>query len=477
MAERRRRKKDQGKRPGKTEFAGRRRPVTRTAGFRSHPDATGGEFRVVGVGGWQLEEGSAIEIEFRLPETPEGTLLGFGGWYRATRGFTAELLGFDAPHVLTPPADPDWSKFGSQWYSDGSEPDPITFRVTANGEGYVALYSAEAGVVSHKYFDEARSDPRNLMRNKHQIAPEGNFYGTEVHAEVSDPRIRGTGKQLRMVGEIHLKSCNRCARFLPINVGNERLHLSFSNHCTAAHLVPCKHPLFSSLRNIENDETVQLKHGFQLECRFCKKFEVNAALNPQRTAGQHKEDAARRRAIELLLTELYEGSPSLLYRERTGGRELAEDVWERFGRRCFKCGTPLADPRDMHLDHTRPLALLWPLDETATALCETHNSEKRDRAPVEFYDPDELGRLAEITKMPLADLKDPGPNREAIELLHQRLGWFFDEFLQHPDLQAEREGKLPADLLVKALQKAMSRDPAGARFDIEALYRQRQSDG
>ena len=113
------------------------------------------------------------------------------------------------------------------------------------------------------------------------------------------------------------------------------------------------------------------------------------------------------------------------------------------------------------------------LDESATALCQTHNSEKRDRPPVEFYDSDELGRLAAITGVSLEELADPGPYRDAIERLEQRLDWFFDEFLQRPELQAEREGKLAADLLVKALEKALSRDPAGARFDIERLYRRR----
>lgn len=80
----------------------------------------------------------------------------------------------------------------------------------------------------------------------------------------------------------------------------------------------------------------------------------------------------------------------------------------------------LATPRDMHLDHTRPLALLWPLDGTATALCATHNSEKRDRPPVDFYSHDELVRLSEITGIPLEEVKDPSPNMEAIELLRER---------------------------------------------------------
>jgi hypothetical protein len=98
-------------------------------------------------------------------------LLGFGGWYRATEGFLAEIAGFDAPQVLTPPAAPDWSKFGSQWYSDGRKIEPITFRVMARSAGYVAFYSPEAGAVSHQYFDSARADPRNLMKNKHCAAP------------------------------------------------------------------------------------------------------------------------------------------------------------------------------------------------------------------------------------------------------------------------------------------------------------------
>jgi hypothetical protein len=462
-----------GKRPGKSQWAGRRRPTTRTSGYSSNPEATGSEFRSVAVGGWQLEAGSSIEIQFRLPPTPEGTMVGFGGWYRAPQGFVAELDGFEGHRVLTAPAEPDWSKFGSLWHSDGEEPGPIALRITAPFAGRVAFYSPEVGAVGHADYDAAKDSPRDLLRNMHSYAPEGNFYSAEVKARVSKPRLRGEGQEVRRVAEIHLKSCNRCARFLPINVENERRALSFSNHCKAEHRVPCSHAAFSRLRNVETGEILQLTHGFQLECRICKKFEVNTPLNAQRTAAQMKEDGARRRALEHLLTELYEGSPSLLYRQKTAGRELTDDVWERFGRRCFKCGTALAEPRGMHLDHTRPLALLWPLDETATALCATHNSEKRDRSPVEFYDSEELERLSEITGISLKELSDPGPNRDAIERLEGRLEWFFGDFLRRPELQVERDGKLPADLLVKALQKALNRDSGGDRVDLEELYRRR----
>lgn len=278
------------------------------------------------------------------------------------------------------------------------------------------------------------------------------------------------------VADIVLKSCNRCARFLPINIDNERHHLSFTNHCVAEKRRPCKHAGFGRLRNVDSGEIFQLEYGFQLECRFCKKFEVNAAHNPQRSAAQMKEDAARRRAFELLLTELYGGSPALTYRHVTGGGELAEDVYRRFDGRCFKCRTPLATPNDMHLDHTRPLALLWPLDGTATALCATCNSSKRDRPPVAFYSRDELARLADLTMIPLEELESPDPNREAIKLLSDRLDWFFDVFLERPELQEVRDGKIAADLLLKALQKALNAAPKESRFDLLAMSDERRGE-
>ena len=296
------------------------------------------------------------------------------------------------------------------------------------------------------------------------FAPEANFY---------DPKAQGTLSMTKgiqrdaAVAEMHLKSCNRCGRLLPINVLDEQFHLSFSNHCVAAHRRPCRHAGFGRIPDTTNKRVVQLEYGFQLECRYCKKFEVNAAHNPQRTAAQMKEDGARRRAFELLLERLYEGTPQLRYRSQTGGRELADDIWKRFGGRCFKCGTALATARDMALDHTRPLALLWPLDGSATSLCPTHNSEKRDRPPSQFYTEDELRRLAGITGVSLAELKDPSPNREALDLLGRRLEWFFDDFLQDPELAKTRDGKRAADLLVKALQKALHRYPGGAPYELK----------
>ncbi|HXK39942.1 MAG TPA: hypothetical protein VJ837_03850 [Candidatus Paceibacterota bacterium] len=207
---------------------------------------------------------------------------------------------------------------------------------------------------------------------------------------------------------------------------------------------------------------LRLDYGFQLECRYCKKFEVNAAHNPRRTAAQMKEDGARRRAFELLIEALMGGSEQLAYRLRTG-RELADEVLRRFGYRCFKCSRQLDGA--WHLDHTRPLALLWPLDDTATALCGDCNSAKRDRPPSAFYTPQEIIRLAAIVGLSEEVLRNPLPNVHILRQLIERLPWFFDEFLTTEDMTKERDGKTAGELLVKALDKVL----AAAGFDVRLV--------
>jgi 5-methylcytosine-specific restriction endonuclease McrA len=201
---------------------------------------------------------------------------------------------------------------------------------------------------------------------------------------------------------------------------------------------------------------LDLHFGYQLECRFCKKFFVNRPLNKKRSTAQMKEDGQRRRNFELLITELHQKSAQLSYRHKTG-RELTNDIWDKFEHKCFKCGTLLPSSNLMHLDHTRPLALLWPLDETATALCSTCNGAKRDKPPSEFYSNSEMEKLSKYTGLSIAELKSQEPNRNVILELLNKLDWFYNEFLNKPELLKEKEGKVTAELIVKALDKVLSR--------------------
>ena len=189
-----------------------------------------------------------------------------------------------------------------------------------------------------------------------------------------------------------------------------------------------------------------------------RNLEVNAAHNPQRTTAQMKEDGARRRALEMLLEHLYQGTPQLQYRHATG-KSSRTTCGSASTVECFKCKTPLASPRDMRLDHTRPLALLWPLDGSATALCTTCNSEKRDRPPVGVLLAQRTRAAIENHWCRIERARDPSPNLKAIKALGARLDWYFDEFLKLPDLAKTRDGKQAADLLTKALRKVLSRCP------------------
>jgi len=398
-----------GKLPGKAEYSGRRRIVTRKSGYKVHPSTSGGDFRKEEVPCGQVAPGDVLTIEIQIPEVTAGEWVGYGGWFWYRGRVQVSVTGGPKERTLTEHGPGAWNKIGSLWRPATRAPCSveITFRAVSDLE--LAIFAMDAGPVTHHYLKETR---QKLLANMYSFAPEANFYDEGRGANV----VKDAARTMSASVDIVLKSCNRCGRYLPINIPpNERAHLSFSNHCVAAHRRPCAHGAFGKLRDVRGS-VLQLDFGFQLECRFCKKFEVNAAHNPKRSAAQMKEDGARRRALELLIEALYLSTPQLLYRSKTGGRELTDDVWEKFGGHCFKCGARLKSKNTMHLDHTRPLKLLWPLDGTATALCGSCNSEKRDRPPVEYYTDEQLIELSKISGCPIVELRSPAPNIEARNL-------------------------------------------------------------
>lgn len=290
-------------------------------------------------------------------------------------------------------------------------------------------------------------------------------------------------------GYIIGKSCNRCGRFLPIDVDSiesELNPLGFSNHCKKRS--PCSHNAFSRYY-IENDLDIpnlpknlkdriitvsgkqyfKVYYGFQLECRSCKKFEVNAPLNPLRNKAQHHEDGARRRAVERMIIELTGNDVIKNFRVKNK-QEFQEYIWEKFNRKCFACNKPLVKSSDMDIDHTLPLVYLWPLNETATCLCKTCNSLKHDLFPGEFalYSSDKLKQLSKLTGVPLRVItsKKRIANYRVVKILVDNITWLFDDFLSRKDYQKVKEGKTAADLIYKALQKVLVKEG----IDLVSLY-------
>ena len=445
--------KDVGEKlPGKKAYADRRRPVTRTSGFKVHPETTGGEYITRVIGTHHIKAGQTVTFDFRIQAVSTDSWVGIGSWFYATGRVRIQQTGLPNRVQLNYRSydAPNWSKFGSMWRSaNGGE--IIIVGITAAEDLELAIYEAGCGVIEHPHLADARPA---LLRNMSSFSPEANRYAEKGLTRI-DHGLHGKGK---MGATLYLKSCNRCALFLPFNPDSERSHLSFTNHCVASHIIPCSHTSFGNLRDKETDAKLRLNYGFQLECRFCKKFEVNSAHNPQRTKAQMREDGTRRRAFEHLLTELRGESPLLSYRRRYG-RELFDDVEQRFQNKCFKCCESFEAENPLQLDHTRPLAMLWPLDETATALCRRCNTEKRDRAPAEFYSTNELQRLSTVTGVPFSELKDPTPNSQAIEQLMSKLDWFFEDFLQRPEMQKAHDGKTAARAIVRALRKTLHACP------------------
>ena len=267
-----------------------------------------------------------------------------------------------------------------------------------------------------------------------------------------------------------LKSCNRCSRFLPINEFDELKTLGFSLHCKKR--APCTHATFRAYRilnlqdfnktNNKDLENLHIENGYiisyfghQLECKACKKFFVNAPLNPQRNAQQFKEDGLRRRAIEVLVNELLGRNLVHFEFEHRTKKEFSKYIWQKFNKKCFKCGKALSFD-EMALDHTMPLAYLYRLDETATCLCSSHNSQKSDHFPVDYYSENELQNLSEITGLSYEQLHTREINSEVLDLLIKNVVWYFDDFLMREDYQKIRDGIKTADKINDSIKRVIS---------------------
>ena len=136
----------------------------------------------------------------------------------------------------------------------------------------------------------------------------------------------------------------------------------------------------------------------QMECKSCKAA-INATLNPKRTTEQLRESSLRRRMGDLFNPL----EPEKIDRE---------DLFKRFGGKCFLTNTPLDihDTQSWHIDHILPSKYFYPLTkENACLLSAQANGNKRDKWPSQFYSAKQLVDLAAITGADLNLLTSPTP--------------------------------------------------------------------
>ncbi len=416
------------------------------------------DLAILGVGAYLNPDADAVCL---------GTL----SWKQNSQAFTKNL-----PAVKL--ARNKWNRYGVLSEiplgknSDGVLTD-VTFTVHIDCKSTVSVFAPIAHALSHKFFIE--NDVYNAFSEKTSLYIPEILYIDPCLTKNIIRIVKGVNAG---VGQpIVCKSCNRCNRYQPVDINDERNTLSYSNHCVSR--APCSHAAFSRYEIISGDKSllnpkfivgnqVVTHYGHQLECIVCKKFFVNLPLNPLRNSTQHREDSLRRRATEILVAELL-GKKWVYHEHRIAtGTEFDVHIWEKFGKKCFKCGVKLKTANDMDLDHTLPLAYLWPLDSTATCLCSSCNSSKSDKFPIEFYQQGQLEDLAKITGILLKQLKSRPINTDAVERLLAKIQWFFDIFLANKDYQKVRDGKKAADLIVNALQNALT--ASGIKKDLVTAY-------
>lgn len=334
--------------------------------YQSLHDRRGQQFAPVSTGP------ASLVFSLKLPSAEHG-LACWGVYWRATAStdVTASIAIGEMIREWTFRIDSRWRRGGGLLTEF---PDAVDLQLELKWPGKpisIDLWGLNIGRPTLPEQDSGDAD-LTLLSQAHLI-PETYYLTHDSAIEVDLMAEASKQVHIREGAPIKVKKCSYCGRLLPIDP--KRLGgLSFHKHNAKVS-----------------------KH--QNECRACKKWRINDSFNPLRTTDQLHESSVITRERKLFLRE-----PEILQeiKDRTGAG-LKSKVWERFGKSCFRCKKKVSLD-DFQLDHTRPLAYLWPIDEHATCLCANCNNEKKEKFPVEFYTPEQLAELSQISGLPLNDL-------------------------------------------------------------------------
>lgn len=469
----------------------RRRSITKRSGFKASGEKTGSECLINFSESFILEKNTA-EIQIKLDQAhlielfqKEISLIALGGYIKSSNTIELKLnIKYSLPDGTKISEnckksvfeENNWNGFGMHITQAISTAESTliknliaTISISGKIGTTISLSSVDFNVIDYTdYLSEEFYKPFNQKTSMH--IPHIYYLSTIKKFEDFNFNLNGLKTYSDIQDIIILKSCNRCTRYIPINIWKEQSTLGFSLHCKKK--APCSHKNFSQYRidnlskipptlikelqstSILANSHIHSYYGHQLECKACKKYYVNNALNHKREPHQFKEDSLRRRAIEVLVNNLLERKLVHHEYEHRTKRQFTEDIWKKFDCRCFKCSKKIK-LQEMNLDHTMPLAYLYRLDESATCLCAEHNSQKSDSFPIDYYTLDELIRLSKITNLNMNILTSRSPNEEVVKLLLENIVWFFDDFLARDEYQKKRKGILTANKIVDSLHRVL----------------------
>ncbi|HET6448493.1 MAG TPA: hypothetical protein VFG31_05220 [Conexibacter sp.] len=373
-------------------------------------------------------------MAFAVPTSDRDELVAFGGFLApgASMPVTVSLCGPRTTVERTFKFRAGWNRFGLalrtsepvraslQW----SEPHPFSMWGIVGGP-----------VILPDHISALRVPDEALLKD--HLVPE-TFYFAHEGAVTLDILTDASSHFTTSAGApITLKKCSYCGRRLPVDP-NRLGSLSFHKH-----------------------NAKLTRH--QNECRVCKKWRINDTLNELRTKDQLHESSVITRERKIFLRD-----PEILQsiKQRTGAG-LKSQVWHRFGKRCFYCKRPLS-LEEMQLDHTRPLAYLWPIDEHATSLCAAHNNQKKDKFPIDFYSDAQLAELSAICGLSLDQLRAKEVNPAELRRILASLPTFSREWdSRHFAATARKIAELRPDVDLYA--QLRDRDPEAHRSLCDQL--------
>lgn len=354
----------------------------------------------------QIKEQQTLLIKFTQPNSrlilqrelkadEEASFVGFGGYFKPSVACVVRVsLLLEGEVIREQPFElsTEWNRLGIASKYDGEEKIEVLMQFEGKVKN-VFIWGIDCGLLRlPEKVSENRETTLQDLESVH-VCPETFYLPHETVTNLEINADTSSAFTLEESGMIELKKCSYCGRYLPLD--SRRLGaLAFHRHAAKVS-----------------------KH--QNECRACKKWRINNDFNPTRTVDQLHESSVITRERKLLLRE-----PEILkaIKDRRGAG-LKSIIWKKFDKKCFNCDTPL-ELSEVRLDHTRPLAYLWPIDEFATCLCEACNNHKKERFPVDFYSEEQLRRLARITGLDFEILRTKDVNNVALNEIIKNISTF-----------------------------------------------------
>ena len=363
---------------------------------------------------------SQLSISYKLNENA-GIITGFGGYFAASTDIQVSFIVKDGENneILERSKVVEshryWTRIGHAWINE-KRLASLILSILWDGQAELIIW----GLTSNRVllperivsFMENISESIQIL-NKAHLSPESYFFMHESpigHGSIiNSSNLTYREMKRKNVG----KKCSQCQRLLPIDPRLSNLRATSERPRRAPQSMVLAFHGHSAKRT-----------GYQNECRVCKKFEINEHFNPLRTADQLHESSTLTRERKLFLRE---NQAIKDFKERISKQGLRQFVWERFNKQCFKCKSNV-DLNGFELDHTRPLAYLWPLDQYATCLCSICNNMKKDSFPIEFYTEDELKQLASIIGLPVRIISERSLNVQELNRIRKDIGKFATEW-------------------------------------------------